>query len=82
MAQPGRFTGAGSGERGHAGKLTVDLRLFNGPVTARWFNPTDGRYAAIAGSAFNNRQPQWLTTPGDNGAGDNDWLLIVDCLGE
>jgi hypothetical protein len=23
-----------------------------------------------------------LTTPGDNGTGDNDWLLILECLGE
>ena len=63
-------------------ELTLDLRLFKGPVTARWFNPTDGRYTAIAGSPFYNRQPQRLTTPGDNGTGDNDWLLIMECLGE
>jgi hypothetical protein len=67
---------------GNRRELTVDLRLFKGPVTARWFNPTDGRYTAIGGSPFDNRQPQRLTTPGDNGTGDNDWLLIMDCVGE
>jgi len=60
-------------------ELTVDLRLFRGRVTARWFNPTDGRYTTVAGSPFENTQPQRLTTPGDNGTGENDWLLVLDC---
>lgn len=63
-------------------EFTLDLTRFRGPVTARWFNPTDGRYTAIQASPFDHRQPQRLTTPGNNGTGDNDWLLIMDCLRE
>lgn len=37
---------------------------------------------SITGSPFEDRQPRRLTTPGDNGTGDNDWLLILECLGE
>jgi len=62
-------------------EFTVDLRRFDGPVTARWFNPTDGHVTTIAGSPFDHHHPQRLTTPGDNGTGDNDWLLFMHCLG-
>ena len=58
--------------------LIVDLRLFPGPVTARWFNPADGRYTLIAGSPFGNAAPRQFTTPGNHGAGDNDWLLVLE----
>jgi hypothetical protein len=34
--------------------LKVALGGFAGPVTARWYDPTNGQYAAIAGSPFAN----------------------------
>jgi hypothetical protein len=60
-------------------ELGLDLKGFKGPVDARWFNPTDGRYQPVPGSPFGNTEPARLTTPGDNGTGDNDWVLVLDC---
>jgi hypothetical protein len=57
--------------------LTVDLGRFTGPVTARWYNPTDGRYTAISAAPLPNHGPHTLRTPGDNGTRTNDWLLVL-----
>jgi hypothetical protein len=59
-------------------ELTVRLDQFTGPVTARWYNPTDGRYAAIPGMPRANRGAHVFRTPGDNGTKTNDWLLILE----
>lgn len=45
---------------------------------ARWFNPTDGKYRAIDGSPFANRGLRDFATPGDNGTGANDWVLVLE----
>jgi hypothetical protein len=34
--------------------LTIDLAQLSGPVTARWYDPTNGAYSTIAGSPFAN----------------------------
>jgi hypothetical protein len=57
--------------------LTVDLSQFSGPVTARWYNPTDGRSTPISDEPFPNRANRTFRTPGDNGTKTNDWLLIL-----
>jgi hypothetical protein len=57
--------------------LTLDLGQFSGPVTARWYNPADGRSTAIDGGPFPNRATHAFRTPGDNGTKSNDWLLIL-----
>jgi hypothetical protein len=57
--------------------LTVDLGQFSGPVTAHWYNPTDGRYTAISDAPLPNRDTHTFRTPGDNGTKSNDWLLIL-----
>jgi len=59
-------------------ELTVDLGQLAGSVTARWFNPANGSYTTVEGSPFRNAGPQPFTTPGDNGTGANDWLLILE----
>lgn len=58
--------------------VTVDLKRLNGPVTARWFNPTNGTYIAIADSTFTNSFTCEFTTPGNNGTGTSDWVLVLD----
>jgi hypothetical protein len=64
---------------GTAGReLIVDLNQLAGPVTANWFNPTDGRLTPVPGSPFANSGPPQLKDPGDNGSGTNDWLLILE----
>lgn len=59
-------------------ELSVDLRQLTGEVTARWFNPVDGSYTKIPGSPFPNTGVQVFITPGDNGTGTNDWLLLLE----
>lgn len=55
--------------------VTVDLSVLRGPARARWFNPTSGAYVEIADAL--PARAQRFTTPGDNGTGSNDWVLVV-----
>ena len=58
--------------------ITVNLARLSGPAHARWYNPTDGTYLAIDGSPFANSGLREFTTPGDNGTGTNDWVLVLE----
>jgi hypothetical protein len=64
-------TGTGSRD------ITVDMSALARPATARWFNPASGAYLPIA-SALPNAGTRVFTTPGDNGTGQNDWVLVLD----
>jgi len=55
--------------------LTVNLALFSGPVTAQWYDPSNGTSTAILGSPFANSGNHNFTTPGNNHDGDPDWVL-------
>lgn len=57
--------------------LSVDLSRFSGPVTARWYDPSDGKYSDILGSPFNNTGSQNFASPGNNTAGNEDWVLLL-----
>jgi len=59
-------------------EISLDLSQFIGMVTARWFNPVKGSYTHIPDSPFPNTGIQVFTTPGDNGTGTNDWLLLLE----
>jgi hypothetical protein len=58
--------------------ITVNMAKLSGPAQARWYNPTDGTYRAIEGAPFANRGSREFTTPGDNGTGTNDWVLVLE----
>jgi len=59
--------------------LTLCLTNFAGPVTAKWYDPTAGAYAPAAGSPFANTIGVTnLPTPGNNAAGDPDWVLLLE----
>jgi hypothetical protein len=58
--------------------LTVAMSRLSGKVRARWFNPVSGSYSEIAGSPFANSGSMDFSTPGDNGTGMNDWVLILE----
>ncbi|MGA2254209.1 MAG: DUF4038 domain-containing protein, partial [Thermoguttaceae bacterium] len=62
--------------------LTIDLAQFSGPVNARWFNPTNGHWKAITEEPLANRDFHTFQTPGDNGTRTNDWLLVLEVLGQ
>ena len=57
---------------------TAALSVFPAPVRARWYNPADGKAFGVTGSPFVNRGTRRFLGPGDNGAGADDWVLILD----
>jgi hypothetical protein len=57
--------------------FTVNMAKLSGSVTARWFDPTSGSYATVSGSPFANTGSRQFTTPGNNAAGDPDWVLVL-----
>jgi hypothetical protein len=58
--------------------VTFQMDRFSGPVSVRWYNPTRGTFTAAEGSPFPNRGVQPLTSPGDNGTGQNDWAVVLE----
>jgi len=57
--------------------LTVNLSEFSGPVTAQWYDPSNGTYTTVAGSTYPNSGTQSFTTPGNNHDGAPDWVLVL-----
>lgn len=60
----------------NARAITVDMNRFSaGNIRATWFNPVDGtrRDAGV----FANAGSQVFASPGDNGDGWNDWVLML-----
>src|SRR5438094_348105 len=57
--------------------MTVAMGNFAGLVTARWFDPTNNTFQTVVGSPFPNTGSHNFTTPGNNSAGDPDWVLLL-----
>jgi len=55
--------------------IVVDLGKLSGQVTARWYDPTAGTYAAIG--SFPNSGMHAFASPATNSAGDNDFVLVL-----
>ena len=58
--------------------ITVDMSKLAALTTARWYDPTNGRYVQVSGSPFANSGDRQFTPPGTNGAGDGDWILVLE----
>jgi hypothetical protein len=58
--------------------ITVDMSKLSGLVRAQWFDPTNNSYVSISSSLLTNSGFQQFTPPGNNGAGDDDWLLLLE----
>ena len=58
--------------------ITVNMGRLSEPANARWYNPTNGSCTAIEGSPLANSGSRDFTTPGDNGTGTNDWVLVLE----
>ncbi len=58
--------------------ITVNMASLKANASARWFDPTNGAYTSIAGQPFSNKGTQQFTPPGNNHAGDSDWVLLLD----
>jgi hypothetical protein len=64
-------------------ELTLALDRLSPPVTARWYNPTTGQFTEADGSPFtDDNAVRHLRTPGDNGTGTNDWVLLLHAGGK
>jgi hypothetical protein len=59
-------------------EVTLNLSLFSGPVSAIWFNPAKDAALITHEAILPNRERQTLHTPGDNGTGANDWVLMLE----
>ena len=57
--------------------MTVAMENFAGPVTARWFDPTNNTFQTVVGSPFPNIGNHDFRTPGNNHDGDEDWILLL-----
>jgi Protein of unknown function (DUF4038)/Putative collagen-binding domain of a collagenase len=58
--------------------LTVNLANFSGPVSAAWYDPSNGTFTPVAGSPFTNSGSRSFPTPGVNHDGDTDWVLALE----
>ena len=64
-----------------ARSVTVNLAQLAGPhVVARWYDPSTGSYATIAGSPFTASGSHVFPSAGANGGGlgDSDWVLVLE----
>ena len=61
-------------------EITLDLAGLAGPlVEARWYDPADGRFEAVAGSPFSTTGSRRLGPQAEsNSAGFDDWVLILE----
>ena len=57
--------------------LAIAMNNFSGPVTAQWYDPTNGAYQTVAGLPFPNSDSHDFTSPENNSAGDPDWILLL-----
>lgn len=62
--------------------ITIDLTKLAGPITARWYDPSNGKFQPIPGSPFPVTAPRRLPTPGSNADGDADWVLLLEAVQE
>jgi len=58
-------------------KVGVNMSRLKKPATAQWFDPSSGKYIAIAGR-FNNQGVHFFVPPSTtNTKGFDDWVLVV-----
>jgi hypothetical protein len=60
----------------NTGSITIDMTAMSGPAQARWFNPASAAYTPIG--TFANSGTSTFTTPGNNGTGLTDWILLLE----
>jgi hypothetical protein len=60
----------------HVGSIKVDMTALSGSTRARWYDPTRGSFTSIG--TLPNTGTHDFGTPGTNGAGAADWVLVLD----
>jgi hypothetical protein len=61
--------------------VTINMSTFARTVTARWYDPTNGAYSAIAGSPFSNSGSRNFSPAATNASGAGDWVLVLQTAG-
>lgn len=59
-------------------RVTVDMSKLSGAATAHWFDPTDNTFIAIGHGPLPNSGSRHFRPPGNNSAGDGDWVLVLE----
>lgn len=59
--------------------ITVDMTQITGSKRASWFDPSSG-FSVVIAVYGNNTGNVDFTTPGNNGDGDPDWVLVLESL--
>lgn len=60
----------------HTGTFTIDMTKMAGTTRRDWYDPTNGTFTS-AGASLPNTGTQAFTVPGNNAAGDTDWVLVL-----
>jgi hypothetical protein len=58
--------------------ITVDMSKLTGTTTARWYDPTSGKYEDVKGSPFANEGSRQFIPSGANKSGEGDWVLVLE----
>jgi hypothetical protein len=56
--------------------LKVDVSGVKGKIESSWYNPVSGTYTPAQFEIY--RKILEVASPGDNGEGSNDWLLLIE----
>jgi hypothetical protein len=62
--------------------VQINLSEFGGPVTMRFYDPTDGTFRDVDGSTSGISNRVRLSTPGKNALGDSDWVVVIERSGD
>lgn len=57
--------------------LLAELGNLKGPLNASWFDPTSGELKVIPGKPFTATGSREFAPPGNNAAGEGDWVLLL-----
>jgi hypothetical protein len=57
--------------------VDIDMSGFPAPVTAVWFDPTNGKNSESGGERTPNQGHREFKPPAKNSTGDNDWVLVL-----
>jgi hypothetical protein len=58
--------------------LTVAMTELSAAANARWYDPANGTFTAIAGGPFANTGTRSFAPPGNNSEGSPDWVLVLE----
>jgi hypothetical protein len=64
----------------HGGSFTVNMSVMSGTSSARWWDPMSGAYVNDA-TGIPNSGNRAFNVPGNNSAGQGDWLLVLSTGG-